>query len=672
MDKIQLPHVSEKLKAATGGGGEMAELILRHDWQRSTLGDPEKWPQSLYILIGTMLRSKFPMFLWWGNDLIQFYNDAYRPSMGNEGKHPQALGQKGEDCWQEIWPIIKPLIDNVLEKGEATWSEDQYIPIYRNGSLEDVYWTFGYSPVMEEGGKVGGVLVVCTETTEKVTNLKNLAISENELAFAIDAAELATWDYNPISDKFTSNNRLKEWFGFSQEENIPLSMALRQIAERDRERVSFAIKNALSPSKGGTYDITYTIQHRVTQAERIVRAKGKAWFNDKREVYRFNGTLQDVTENVLSERKIKESEEHFRSMADNIPNLAWMARPDGWIFWYNSRWYEYTGTSPKEMEGWGWQSVHDPAVLPSVMEKWAKSIEEGKTFEMIFPLKSADGMFRPFLTRIVPIRNEARKIILWFGTNTDITDLVHTEQILDSKNKELQKTNEDLDNFVYTASHDLKAPISNLEALVQTLWEMIEEKGESGEEKEIVQMITSSIDRLKNTIFDLTELARVQKGFEDDKEYCLFDDVFQEAEKDLLILIKESNATFLSEFHVPGIYFSKRSMRSVLYNLVSNALKYRSPGRAPIIHLRTMETDHYTELHVKDNGLGIAPEKSEAVFSMFKRLHSHVEGSGIGLYKVKRILENAGGRIELESTLGAGTLFKVYFKKQESGPLPTS
>ncbi len=87
------------------------------------------------------------MFLWWGEDLIQFYNDAYRPSLGNNGKHPTALGQKGEDCWPEIWPVIKPLIEQVVTENESTWSENQLIPIYRNGSLEDVYWTFSYSPV---------------------------------------------------------------------------------------------------------------------------------------------------------------------------------------------------------------------------------------------------------------------------------------------------------------------------------------------------------------------------------------------------------------------------------------------------------------------------------------------------------------------------------------------
>ncbi len=128
-----------------------------------------------------ILSSKFPMFLWWGEDMIQFYNDAYRPSMGERGKHPRALGQKGKECWPEIWPIISPLIKKVQATGEACWNEDMLVPIYRNGSLEDVYWTFGYSAIRGENGKVEGVLVVCHETTQKVRMLDKLASSSRIL-----------------------------------------------------------------------------------------------------------------------------------------------------------------------------------------------------------------------------------------------------------------------------------------------------------------------------------------------------------------------------------------------------------------------------------------------------------------------------------------------------------
>ncbi|WP_281632253.1 PAS domain-containing sensor histidine kinase [Flavobacterium luteolum] len=159
-------------------GGEMGELTRAKDWSKTAVGPVESWPQSLRTTLGILLNSKFPMFLFWGPDHICFYNDAYRPSLGNNGKHPSILGEKGADYWPEIWDFIEPLIDQVLTKGEATWHEDQLLPIYRNGKMEDVYWTFSYSPVNDENGKTTGVLVICNETTEQVVTRKKLEESE--------------------------------------------------------------------------------------------------------------------------------------------------------------------------------------------------------------------------------------------------------------------------------------------------------------------------------------------------------------------------------------------------------------------------------------------------------------------------------------------------------------
>ena len=129
---------------------------------------------------------------------------------------------------------------------------------------------------------------------------------------------------------------------------------------------------------------------------------------------------RDVTQRERAARALRASEAELRFFADAVPTLAWIARADGYIEWYNARWYEYTGTSPAEMAGWGWQSVHDPAVLPSVLAGWQSSIATGTAFEMTFPLRGADGKFRQFLTRVVPQHDGAGQLIRWFGTNTDI------------------------------------------------------------------------------------------------------------------------------------------------------------------------------------------------------------------------------------------------------------
>lgn len=151
------------------GGGEMGALIRGYDWARSPLGAPGAWPQALKTAVRLLLTTRHPMFVWWGPDLIQFYNDAYALSIGPE-RHPSALGQRGKDCWAEIWPVIGPQIDQVMAGGPATWHENQLVPITRNGRLDEVYWTYSFSPLHDEGSPnaVGGVLVVCTETTQQV------------------------------------------------------------------------------------------------------------------------------------------------------------------------------------------------------------------------------------------------------------------------------------------------------------------------------------------------------------------------------------------------------------------------------------------------------------------------------------------------------------------------
>jgi two-component sensor histidine kinase len=151
------------------GGGELGAIIRVHDWASTSLGPPAAWPASLRTAVRLVLSTGHPMFLWWGPELIQFYNDAYSRSIGPE-RHPAAIGQRGRDCWEEIWPIIGPQIDQVMGGGEPTWHENALVPITRNGRLEEVYWTYSYGPVHDETAPngVGGVLVVCTETTQAV------------------------------------------------------------------------------------------------------------------------------------------------------------------------------------------------------------------------------------------------------------------------------------------------------------------------------------------------------------------------------------------------------------------------------------------------------------------------------------------------------------------------
>lgn len=310
---------SKDTLAFLAGGGEMGALLRAKNWSETPMGPPENWPQSLRTTLSILLNSRFPMFLFWGPQLISFYNDAYRPSLGQNGKHPGILGIPAKEAWVEIWDIIKPMIDQVLGSEQATWNEDQLIPIYRNGKIEDVYWTFSYSPVSNEEGIIAGVLVTCTETTDKVMLLKTAKEREEQLNFTIDAAELGIWDLNPATNRFTGNARLKEWFGLKPENEIELSVALNSIADEDNERVANAIADVLKPENGGHYDIEYNIVNAVTGQKRRVVAKGKALFNAHGQPYKFSGTLQDITDRYNVGNLIAESEKRFRNTVMQAP-----------------------------------------------------------------------------------------------------------------------------------------------------------------------------------------------------------------------------------------------------------------------------------------------------------------------------------------------------------------
>ncbi len=409
------------------GGGEMGDLIRAKDWINTPLGGVHTWPQSLRTTLSTILNSRFPMFLFWGQGLLCFYNDAYKLTLGDSGKHPKILGERGEDSWQETWEIIKPLIDEVMQKGEPTWHENQLLPFYRIEKTEAISWTFSFSPVYDELSDIQGVFVTCNETSEKVNNQIKLQESKDQLEFALDSADLATFEIDVINDICNGNKRLKEWHGILVEGWFSLGLAFQSVVPKEIERLSKAIEQSLDYESGGSLDIEYLIVNPHTQVQKSVRAKGKAYFGEDKKAYKLSGILIDVTKDVEARKKIEESEERFKTLANNIQNLAWMANGDGWIFWYNQRWYDYTGSTLEEMAGWGWEKVHHPQhrerVVSFVKEAWTKN----EAFELTFPLKGVDGEYRWFLTRVFPIANAEGEVIRWVGTNTDINEQKNAE-----------------------------------------------------------------------------------------------------------------------------------------------------------------------------------------------------------------------------------------------------
>jgi PAS domain S-box-containing protein len=390
--------------------------------------------------------------------------------------------------------------------------------------------------------------------------------------------------------------------------------------------------------------------------------------NQSNQILKWFGTITDIQEQQMTLEALTEARRQFQFLSEFIPQIVWRTEANGDHDYFNQRWYDYTGLSFDESRQKGWSLVLHPEDLARTLELWHYSLATGSSYEIEYRFRKHDGTFRWFLARALPIRNAEGNIAKWFGTCTDIHDqkealenLESSRLELSSKNEELRQINNDLDNFIYTASHDLKAPISNLEGLINLLQIKTGDKL-SEPEKKIISLIEVSVSKLRRTIVDLTEITKVQKELQAEAEPVQMEEVLKDVETDISQLIKESDARITTSFEVATIRFARKNIRSILYNLLTNSIKYRSPDRIPEIHIRTQQKDSYMLLSFADNGLGIQADQIEKIFLMFKRVHTHVEGSGIGLYIVKRIIENNGGKIDVQSEPGKGTTFNMYFK----------
>ncbi|MEP7254007.1 MAG: PAS domain S-box protein, partial [Ginsengibacter sp.] len=331
------------------------------------------------------------MYIAWGKEYIQLYNDGYRPILGAT-KHPQALGIGTRETFAEIWPTIGPMFKGVMQ-GTPVGFPDFILHLDRNGYVEECVFDFSYSPIRLDDGEVAGVLVTVIETTEKVKAVKALKESEQELQFAIEATELGTWELNPATGKFRGNNRLKEWFGLEPNVEIELPAALAVIADKEREKVKGAIQKALQFSSGGHYDITYTIIHPQTKNERIVRAKGLAFFNNEGIAYRFNGTLQDVTKEMVARQLLIESEQRLDKERVVLYN-SFMNAPAGIaILKGNTHVYEFANAEYEKL-------VDRKIIIGKTVEELFPEIEQQGLIDI---LNNVFSTGEPFIANEFPV-----------------------------------------------------------------------------------------------------------------------------------------------------------------------------------------------------------------------------------------------------------------------------
>ena len=360
---------------------------------------------------------------------------------------------------------------------------------------------------------------------------------------------------------------------------------------------------------------------------------------------------------------LQASQDQLRTLADAIPTLAWTARADGFIDWYNARWYEYTGTTPADMEGWGWQSVHDPELLPTVLERWQVSIATGQPFEMIFPLRGADGKFRQFLTRVSPVMDASGRAVRWFGTNTDVDAELAAHAAAEAARTMAEAANRAKTDFLATMSHELRTPLNAIGGYAE-LMELGIHGPTTDQQMEALSRIRRSQRHLLGLINDVLNFAKLEAGR---VEYDI-------ADVDVAAALDTLDPLVAPQLRAKSLAFSRQAcavdarvradpdkLQQILVNVLSNAIKFTPAGGSVILHCRVDETT--VSVAVEDTGIGVAADRLEHIFAPFvqidRRLNAPHEGTGLGLAISRDLARGMGGELTVESVLGKGSTFTL-------------
>ncbi len=375
---------------------------------------------------------------------------------------------------------------------------------------------------------------------------------------------------------------------------------------------------------------------------------------------------------VNSHQALKQSEARYRLLIDNVKDYAiFMLTPEGHVATWNIGAQRIKGYRAEEIIGQHFSLFYPVEVVQTGFPAYElrKALGDGRFEDEGWRVRKDGSRFWANVV-ISPLYDEQQIHIGFAKVTRDLSQQLRNEELTQKNqellqiNRDLDRVNKDLDNFVYAASHDLKAPILNLEGLLKALEKRLSTQTRQDQSVEqIYQLLYRSVARLKATIGDLTEVARIGKENQEDVARIPIADILTEVQEDLESQIQEAGAHIEQKLNCPDVHFSRKNLKSIFYNLLSNALKYRSPDRPLKVVITCQTQEEYYVLSVQDNGLGMDMRHEEKIFALFKRLHSHVEGTGVGLYMVKKMIENAGGRIRVESQVGVGSTFQVYFKQ---------
>ena len=598
---------------------------------------------------------------------------------------PDGTVRQVNRAWERLWGVTRAELPgyNILQdqqlvelgimpairrafSGEAATAEPIPYVVDRGTFAGQARWVGAYVyPVKDDAGRVEEVVLVHNDVTEQRAAEEALRLSERRLRSLVEqsAAGIAQTD---LTGRIQfANDRYCQIVGYTREE--VLRLRVHDLTHPD----DLDETTALVAGGAATGD-EYAMEKRYVRKDGTV-----VWVAVSASVIKdgagrpesIMGVVVDVSDRRRAEEAVAESEARFRQLAETITQLAWVARPDGWIFWYNRRWYEYTGTTPEQMEGWGWQRVHDPAELPRVMERWQHSIRTGQPFEMEFPLKGADGQFRWFLTRVAPLRDAAGEVTAWFGTNTDIEDrrriAEERTQLLEAERAarvEAERASRMKDEFLATLSHELRTPLNAILGWSQLLAGGARREEDLAEGLRTIQRNARAQARI---VEDLLDMSRIISG-----------KVRLDVRRlDLAAVVREAVATVTPSAEAKGITLEAAldphaglmsgdaaRLQQVMWNLLSNAVKFTPRGGGVKVELARV--DAQVRVSVSDTGEGIEPHFLPFVFDRFRQADGTVTrrhgGLGLGLSIVKQLVELHGGSVRARSDgPGRGATFTV-------------
>ena len=482
--------------------------------------------------------------------------------------------------------------------------------------------------------------------------------ARERLRAALEASATGTFRWDLRTSTIQWDGQLDRLFGFRPGETAhSVDAFLPHVHPDDRE---FVLEHCWLRAEAGE-DID--VEFRVRCADGTVRwlcAKGRPIRDRDGAPTYIAGACTDVTERRHAADALREREAHFRTLADTIPQLAWMADASGWIHWYNQRWYDFTGTALEEMQGWGWQAVHHPDHVARVVAGYRRSMETGEPWDDTFPLRGRDGGYRWFLSRALPMRGTDGRIVGWFGTNTDVTERLEAERAERTARLEAERATRLRDEVLAVVAHDLRNPVHTIAMCTDALLELRLDEMQQRRQLVVVQRAARGMNQLIGDLLDATRIEAGTLAVRHARVHvqALLEETLEQFEDDA-----RGRGVRLScdvEGDVPPILGDRDRLAQVLSNLIGNSLKFTPAGghvrlcarRAPAAGRR------WVEVAVEDSGVGIAPAHLPHVFDRFwQAVRSTRAGAGLGLAIAKGIVEAHGGQIRVESVPGERTAF---------------